>query len=89
MRPKLRHACERCGLEAVFERAGRFSDEDYLELLHEYFALEHDHQLTLAALSGARAGRDMAKARLHYLKNPVMDLLIEPEWSECEDPFGV
>lgn len=38
---KLRHECERCGLAAEFERAGRFRDEDFYELLQDYFALEH------------------------------------------------
>ncbi len=42
MAPKIRAACERCGLEAVFERAGRFRDGDFIELLHDYFALEQE-----------------------------------------------
>lgn len=61
MPPKLRHACERCGLEAVFERAGRFRDEDFVELLHEYFALEQ--QL------------DFAHRRINLLRERVQQLV--------------
>lgn len=32
--------CERCGQITEVQRASRFSEEDYLELLQEYFELE-------------------------------------------------
>ena len=32
--------CERCGQRASVERAGRFQDEDYIRLSHEYHWLE-------------------------------------------------
>lgn len=40
MRAKLRHECERCGLIAEFERAGRFTDDDFYEVFHERMDLE-------------------------------------------------
>ena len=47
MPPKLRHECERCGLVAELERAGRYRDADYLELFHEYMALEQDLKIEM------------------------------------------
>ena len=40
MAKKLRHECERCGLAAEFERVGKFRDDDFLELWHEYHHLD-------------------------------------------------
>lgn len=40
MPPKLRHECERCGLVAEFERAGRFRDEDFHEVFQERLEFE-------------------------------------------------
>lgn len=83
MPPKLRHQCERCGLVADFERAGRFRDQDFYELLQEYFELEHEHILTLYSLAGAREGRDRLRARLDALAAPVPEIA-----ADDEDPFN-
>lgn len=48
MAKKLRHECERCGLAAEFERAGRFRDEDYRELFQEYQQLDFLYKLLIA-----------------------------------------
>ena len=39
-RPKLLVTCERCGLQHTVVRAGRYRDEDFLELWHEHMALQ-------------------------------------------------
>ena len=83
---KLRHECERCGLIAELERAGRFRDDDYIELLHDYFDLERELNLMIFSLHGARDARDLAKARLHWLQNPVIDIELQPE-IQTEVPF--
>lgn len=41
---KIRHQCERCGLEAVLERAGRFRDDDYYEMFQEHMELDAAHR---------------------------------------------
>lgn len=86
MPPKYRHECERCGLVAEIERAGRFRDEDFQEVLHELFDEQREHQLTICALWGARAARDRFKAqrdaleaKLHWLANRELDLELENE----------
>ena len=59
MAAKVRHHCERCGLEAVLERAGRFRDEDFLEIWHDLMEVEH-------ALKLLR--REHARLELRYFK---------------------
>lgn len=81
MRPKVRHECERCGLIAVLERAGRFRDEDFLELLHDYFDLEQEHRqvqalrhLAESRLKAARERIDQLRELVNMLPDPVPEI---------------
>jgi len=58
MRKKLEHTCERCGHQTMIPRAGRFNDDDYIELLHEHLELEDVHRRELARLQ-----QEIAKLR--------------------------
>ena len=88
MPPKLRHECARCGLIAEFERAGRFRDQDFYELLHEYWALE---QHVAVRLHYERARLDAAHNRIDQMRellNMLPDPVPEVEFSaDEEDPF--
>lgn len=89
MAVKLRHVCERCGLIAEFERAGRFRDEDYLELLHERWALErqfaaHMHHMQ-TKLERSRECIDELRELVNMLPDPVPDVDVVADESEC--PF--
>lgn len=81
MRPKVRHECERCGLEAVLERAGRFRDEDFYELLQDYFALEIElrqaqalRHLAETRLARARERIDQLRELVNMLPDPVPEI---------------
>lgn len=50
MRAKFLHTCERCGLQEALNRSGRYSEEDYLELWHEFMALQAEHRRALDLL---------------------------------------
>jgi hypothetical protein len=73
---KLRHECERCGLAAEFERAGRFRDPDFYELLHEYFALEQEF---------ARQANKLSAELVNMLPDPVPE--VEFTADDDENPF--
>ena len=89
MPPKLRHACERCGLEAVYERASRFRDEDHHELLHEYLELEQSLRQAQALRHYAETRLERARERIGQLQalvNAAPDP--EPEIEAAEElPF--
>ena len=92
MPPKLRHACERCGLEAVFERAGRFRDEDYHGLLQEHFALERDLAKALVRLHFTESRLTVARERIAQLQElvnaaPDPEPEIEAADDKWESPF--
>ena len=88
--PKLRVDCERCGLTAHVERAGRFRDEDFYELLQEYFALEHHHSVRVhylaAKLAAARERIEQMRELLNMLPDPVPE--VEFSADDEENPFG-
>lgn len=78
---KVRHQCERCGLEAVLERAGRFRDEDFYELLQDYFALERIlgkeqamRHLAESRLAMARSRIDQLRELVNTLPDPVPEI---------------
>lgn len=61
--------CERCGAQQHVERAGRYRDEDYLELWHEYADLRAAYraavkQLYDAQFSASILREDLDTARL-------------------------
>ena len=85
MPPKLRHACERCGLEVVLERAGRFRDEDFYELLHEYFALERQLADVTGRYLAACERIEQLRELVNMLPDPVPEVEAQDEESEC--PF--
>lgn len=85
---KVRHACERCGLEAVLERAGRFRDEDVYEIHQDYYALEAElrqaqalRHLAEARLQAARERIDQLRELVNALPDPVPDIAVEEEES--------
>ena len=67
--------CERCGQEHTVQRAGRFSDDDYLELHHEYMALERQYRADLALLQMKLAA---ARERVDQLRELVNTLALPP-----------
>jgi hypothetical protein len=82
---KLRHECERCGLAAEFERAGRFRDQDFYELLHEYFALEQEFARQANKLSAARTRIEQLRELVNMLPDPVPE--VEFTADDDEYPF--
>jgi hypothetical protein len=46
----LEHTCECCGALSLIERAGRFRDDDFVELLHDYLDLEREYRTAKARL---------------------------------------
>lgn len=81
MPPKLRHECERCGLVAEIERAGRYRDEDYLELFRAHMELDQ-------AMRGVQALRHNAEARLKAALLKIADLeALVPEPEAEKLPF--
>jgi hypothetical protein len=81
--------CDRCGLEHTVERAGRYADQDFLELWHEHMELEAEYKAQRTEL--ARAERDLAEAlgdvaRLRFLVERLHPPTVqEPELAEAED----
>ena len=57
--------CERCGHQHTVERAGRFRDEDFYELFHDYSDLEAESKRVIARLELelAKALRDAQEWR--------------------------
>jgi hypothetical protein len=84
--------CERCGNEQPVSRGGHFRDEDYLELHHDYMALEQAYRREVAMLERRLAS---ARERIDQLRELVVqDLPTEqatpahvPE-TETENPFA-
>ena len=81
MRAKVRHECERCGLVAELERAGRFGDVSYLELLQDYFDIEWQwrqdrarRHLAETQLAMAYERIDQLRALVNELPDPVPDV---------------
>lgn len=87
MAAKLRHECERCGLVATIERAGRFRDQDFYELLQEHFALEQHAQTyrhyAEAKIAGLQARIDDMRELLNMLPDPVPEV----KFADEENPF--
>lgn len=88
---KYRHECERCGLQVALERVGRFRDDDYHELLQDYFALELElHQTTalrqLAETRLAHAYERIEQMRelIKTLPDPVPDVEFLADAEEVE-----
>jgi hypothetical protein len=81
--------CDRCGLEHTVERAGRYADQDFLELWHEHMELEAEYKAQRTAL--ARAERDLSEAlgdveRLRFLVERLQPPTVqEPELADAED----
>lgn len=85
---KVRHQCERCGLEAVLERAGRFRDEDYHELLQDYFALERGagvyRHYAEGKIASLRERIEQMRELLNMLPDPVPDIdAVDEEAETC------
>ncbi len=60
MKHRTVHECERCGHQELVNRSGqRFTDDDYIELLHEFMALQRECKLW-------RALHRSAVQRLNY-----------------------
>ena len=79
----------RCGHAAEFERAGRFRDEDFYELLQEYFALEQHYGVRVHYLTAKLAAASERIEQMRELLNTLPDTMPEVEFSvEDEDPFG-
>jgi len=77
MARKYRHECERCGLTAELERVGRFSDDSFLELHHDYFDLEWQLRQAQARRHLAETRLELAIERIEALKAIVNELLDE------------
>lgn len=78
---KVRHECERCGQEAVLERAGRYRDEDYVELFRAHMELEQ-------AMRGVQAIRQRTEHELARAREEIESLralIPQPEPEGC--PF--
>lgn len=80
---KLRHECERCGLAAEFERAGRFRDADYQELWQDYMRLErlYTHLVAKYLTACQRSAELHRQIDALVLDTPPMEPIPEePEW---------
>ncbi len=49
-RGSMLHVCERCGLQHIIKRAGRYPDDLFLEVWHERFQLEAEVKALRRAL---------------------------------------
>lgn len=67
--------CERCGQVHTVQRAGRFSDDDYIELHHDYMALERQYRADIARLEMKLAA---ARERVEQLRALVNTLVVPP-----------
>lgn len=92
MRHKVRHECERCGLVAELERAGRFRDEDVYEIHQDYYALEAElrqmralRHLAETRLAAARERIDQLRELVNSLPDPVPEIEFVADEEEC--PF--
>jgi hypothetical protein len=74
---KYTHTCERCGLESHLERTGSFSDNDYRELLAEYFTLELRVKHFKAMLEEERKAHRASMAALIGLEVENNDRFLE------------
>lgn len=85
MPPKLRHECERCGLVAEIERAGRYRDDDFLEVLQERFDYEERaksyakaHHDAAGALFWAQTDADLWRHQAALYRAQIVAAGIEP-----------
>lgn len=74
MAAKFRHECQRCGLVGELERVGRFGDESYIELLHDYWAMEQAFWKECALRHLAETRLDRAYERIEQLRALVNEL---------------
>lgn len=88
---KVRYSCERCGLTAELVRAGRFRDEDFYELLQDYFTLERIlgreqamRHLAASRLSAARERIDQLRELVNMLPDPIPEVDAVDEEAGCQ-----